>query len=54
MSSIGSDPRGRSPADGERRLYSAISDIPGRASASLKGRPSGRAEIARSSSASET
>jgi hypothetical protein len=35
-------------------LYSAIREIPGRASASLKGRPAGRAEIARSSWAAET
>src|SRR6185503_12704076 len=54
MSSTGSEPRGRSPAAGERRLYSAISEIPGEASASLNGRPSRRPEIARSSSASDT
>ena len=35
-----SRPRGSSPADGERRLCSATSDVPGRASASANGRPS--------------
>ncbi len=40
------------PAEGERRLYSATSDVPGCASASWNGRPSSRAATSRSSSAS--
>ena len=45
-----SRPRGSTPAEGERRLCSAISEVPGRDSASENGRPSRSVSTSRSSS----
>ena len=41
--SLTDDPSRITPADGERRLSSAISEVPGCESASMNGRPSPRA-----------